>query len=631
MLSRFPYHRIAVALVLGFALYSIPSPSLSQTDHPFLAARLSFDKPLYAPTDTIQLSMIVDNLGSEPVAGLRLHFRIREYGDERPLIYRNRFPGRLESGSHPSDVDIALDDRLGSGVYEAELIVFQYGQPVEIASYPLVIAETVPTLRVALLFSVRNPVATAPDGTLVNDSLIRIIEKEGRLARRLNTIITGQLPVVLDVSPSTLRELEALSNGCFVETTTGVRRVTKDDPAAANATESLKTISRIITENRGTLVFSPLFDPLLPPMIWHGHTTLVAGFLADGRDETARILGTQSPPRIVSPPSLELVPEALPLIADHAAALLARAGPNLDTAILARNIVIYPVDGGLLPQPTTSTPEALAAAFVRNVASSQLAAGRERLILVPADDLDRDHLRALKTIEDTTPFIDFVLLGTEEPPSTSTTYTPIPIRGETDAQKEHFTMADRVADRLKTYTELVINEDEHKELLGRLLQAGVALIPRSSEESTALAHRYFDAIESTITADLSSITFEKQPVSLSSRSGKIPILISKTSPRFFECTLEVESDDFTFPEGNAIPVVLSAKDNVVAVPVRARRPGNLSVRATLRAPDGEVLLTDVLVVRSAYFTWLLSYLVLAIVILGILLAVRRIVRRRRQP
>lgn len=81
-------------------------------------------------------------------------------------------------------------------------------------------------------------------------------------------------------------------------------------------------------------------------------------------------------------------------------------------------------------------------------------------------------------------------------------------------------------------------------------------------------------------------------VTLTSRTGDIPITLVSASPRHVTARLKLSSDELSFPQGASRLVHLGSRNTVVDVPVRARAAGVFPARVVLLAPSGRLVLAS---------------------------------------
>ena len=135
--------------------------------------------------------------------------------------------------------------------------------------------------------------------------------------------------------------------------------------------------------------------------------------------------------------------------------------------------------------------------------------------------------------------------------------------------------------------------------LGDLVLGGEAENLRTAQQSAVLANA-----GAAVTAQFGQLTVESgQSITLTARSGRVPVVIDSTAPYPVTATLVLSSDKLLFPNGQtqwseAVTLVPRHR-NVVNVQVQSRVSGVFRLDATLHAPEGPVrLATAEMSVRS---------------------------------
>jgi len=137
--------------------------------------------------------------------------------------------------------------------------------------------------------------------------------------------------------------------------------------------------------------------------------------------------------------------------------------------------------------------------------------------------------------------------------------------------------------------------------LGDLVLGGEAETLRSSQQSAVLANA-----GSAVEAQVGQVAVEgDQSVTLTSRTGRIPITVVSNASYPMSAVLELTSDKLLFLDGQtwqtslSKPEVVGPHSNVFYVNVQSRSSGQFRLDVTLRAPDGSLrLATGELSVRS---------------------------------
>ena len=135
--------------------------------------------------------------------------------------------------------------------------------------------------------------------------------------------------------------------------------------------------------------------------------------------------------------------------------------------------------------------------------------------------------------------------------------------------------------------------------LGDLVLGGEAENLRTAQQSSVLANA-----GAAVTAQFGQLAVESgQAITLTARSGRVPVVIDSTAPYPVTATLVLSSDKLLFPNGQTqyseSVTLLPRQRKVVNVQVQTRTSGVFRLDATLHAPEGPVrLATGEVSVRS---------------------------------
>lgn len=119
-----------------------------------------------------------------------------------------------------------------------------------------------------------------------------------------------------------------------------------------------------------------------------------------------------------------------------------------------------------------------------------------------------------------------------------------------------------------------------------------ALVSGSRQLSPPDQSAYLSEVGSTIRERTQLIdTPADQTVTLTSRSGSIPVSLRNRMGNPATVRLQLRSDRLEFPQGSTIDVVLEEELTTVAVPVRARTTGSFQMEVAVTSPDGVLAVT----------------------------------------
>ncbi|MGH9102536.1 MAG: DUF6049 family protein, partial [Acidimicrobiales bacterium] len=129
-------------------------------------------------------------------------------------------------------------------------------------------------------------------------------------------------------------------------------------------------------------------------------------------------------------------------------------------------------------------------------------------------------------------------------------------------------------------------------------------LAESSTVTPSAREAYLLAFDSRMAKNVDRVSLAgDQTLTLTSRTGTIPLTLVSSAPWTLHGTLELQSDKLAFPGGSRHQVSLSAGNNALRFQVRARTTGDFPLQVSLVAPKGGlVLLSERLTIRSTAFS-----------------------------
>ncbi|MDQ1402518.1 MAG: hypothetical protein QOG03_834 [Actinomycetota bacterium] len=141
---------------------------------------------------------------------------------------------------------------------------------------------------------------------------------------------------------------------------------------------------------------------------------------------------------------------------------------------------------------------------------------------------------------------------------------------------------------------------------------------------------YLQAINRRILSQTSRIRVPKpRTITLTSRSGEVPITIVSDLPYPVHVVVQVSSDKLRFPAGSTKQVDLLHANTTLRVPVAARASGTFPLAIRLVSPDGRLIVGESrFTVRSSAFSGIGAVLSIGAILFLVAWWVTHIVRRR---
>ncbi|HEX4538797.1 MAG TPA: DUF6049 family protein [Acidimicrobiales bacterium] len=149
--------------------------------------------------------------------------------------------------------------------------------------------------------------------------------------------------------------------------------------------------------------------------------------------------------------------------------------------------------------------------------------------------------------------------------------------------------------RLASFSTVVSNDPR---LLGEM--GDMLLVGQSSDLRPPDQARYMSGVQDQIGAQLGKLTLaQDRTITLTSRTGRIPITVISQAGFTVHAVLTVASDKLTFPNGSTQVLALDRRDNPEYFDVSARASGDFPLSVSLVSPNGDlVLLNSRFTVRS---------------------------------
>lgn len=119
----------------------------------------------------------------------------------------------------------------------------------------------------------------------------------------------------------------------------------------------------------------------------------------------------------------------------------------------------------------------------------------------------------------------------------------------------------------------------------------LVLVAQSAELRPARRAAYLDGVAHGIEREIGLVQVPpKRSITLTARTGDIPVTILSEAPYPVHLQLEVESEKLEFPKGSSRAVTLARRNTTQRFAVKARTSGTFPLRLRLVSPDGTLVL-----------------------------------------
>ena len=484
-------------------------------------------------------------------------------------------PALAREGVYPVRVDLREDD----GNVVDSFITHIVAVPAAVEADPL---------DVALVLPVHAAPSVKPRGDVAVDD--DRAEAFADLAASLATY--SSVPATLHPTPETIEALAGSSNGAHRDTVT----------ALASAAESRQVIG------------STYVPTSLPSLLDAGLTGEVAAQFERGHDVVERFVG------VTPPPSVRVVDE--PLDADTLAALAAQdverlvvldgalepyVAPNritltarFDVATRTGRLPAASADTSLGAHFTRDVPPALAASYLIADLSvlwlDRPGRGAERrgVVVLPPRSWTPDRrfvdtllaglasspIHAIVSIDEF-----FVAVGELRNRSGTVVRAFKPVAGGARLNTGALRAGRR---RVEAFASIVAPDNPVLGRLDRTLLASQSSDLRSRERSSYLA-----AVSDQVATHLSAIEMpEDRSITLTARTGELPVTISNTLGYPIRVVVTLTSDRLEFPAGATRELELTRENTTERFRVHASSAGSFPVTVRVAAPQGGIVIAE---------------------------------------
>jgi hypothetical protein len=635
--------RASALFVLAGVLWSV-APAASAQETPAATLTLVSQSIWNDPTRPLDITVRATNASTRVLGSLsfvlsigtpatsRSVYELSLHADPTISFISNPFPqsGALQVGeSRTFRLRQGLDQvpTTDNGLYPVRIQLLSADLPVGILRTPMVFLVEKPQIPLSLntTWVLSDPIQYGPDGTFYSGPVETDIRPGGRLDAMISALDTDR-PAPADVvaSPVLVEELERLSQGYrIVDVDGSVRTVQKGTAGAADAARLLDALRRISADARTEIVPMPMGDASFTAMFQAHLQKDIAILVAGGAN---RIRGTlKAPPRsgVARPLFSQLDPRSL--------AEYARLGAR--TLLLDANFIPTPPDLRFSPSPllrltgggrtaTAVLPDsglaAVAATYAADpVLDAHAVLGDLAAIWLEFPGVARGTAMLFPERSTLPPaFFDSVWkLVRGSPWLRSVTATAMVAEL---AQPERQALPRHVYPVFQSsYVASLLGAGAALDDFSATAGAARALVDRLrdrllvAEGSTfvttpTLGQRYIDSVQRAINVTYSRIRLASNIVTLTSRSGFIPVTVQNEAGFPVRVKLRLVADrrlDFT--GGSTRELLLGTEKKTYLIPVRAQTTGRFPIKVQLLTPGSSpapatIAETEMIVRSTAY-------------------------------
>jgi len=648
-------------LPLLLILIFLPYPSnQSSSEPPQISMQLTFDKPYFSPSEYFSMTTTILNNSNSPIKRTKLTLTLyREQTPTKPkrVVLEQRFyvppldPGKIAQFKLSKK---ASNLKIGEGAHPVKAILAQRGTILAEKETALVLVDPkpVPPLLVVIIWNLHDRVHYEPNGIFM-DQQIQVDcstnpQNPGIYFQHLSALAQHpNVQVNLNFTPVLVEQILNISDGYKFKKNGKKKAMPETSQEARDAEEILKGYERIIKNKQVELIPAPYAYPALSDVAKRGWNDDGLIQIEKGKEILSEAFNL--PPenlKSVYPPDLSLSEDSL--------YYLARSGAEysvLDERFLmdiptvegdvhksyrvqdraGNRLTIFFTDGTATKTLVEFKDEECATQRLIGVLAQTYLKQPEIqqvVVIAPKDRYWRPTQTLLEMLYsklEQTPWIRTTTLSTAAqlvPPSTQ----PLILAGgdgeESYIKLNYYRKIEKSREFLNLFSKMVLEDNPLKEKFLNLL-----LIAQSSDwmeiqRNPQLVNYGLDfakTLQRRIESELAKMKIPKrQVVTLTSRTGKVPIPIYNDTDYIVRVLIIVRGEDFSFPAGNKKMVSLKPKENLFTFPVIAKTTGSSAIEAAIHVGDKEIEKSTI-IVKSTYFTRTFIFILITLLLLGTLL------------
>lgn len=660
----------AVLAVATVVLLLVPAASAAPAPRTG-GVKIAFSKNAlwYQPGEQARLTVILDNENEETLKGvdvrLRIHARMADRaeldetldGSPESPYRQTETLGRnltLEPGNNEFSFSIELDRRrYRDGVYPLTLQALEGTSVLSGASSELVVFSTkdnpeVVPLRLSIIFETLEPPHRGADGIFEGDKLAAECDPTGREP--------GWYPTLLDavenardfnssfsLSPMFLGEVRDMSGGYSVRVGDVVQGRSDESPQARNAASVLSSFRRLTQNPRVQVLPAPFSSPDLETLVGLHWVSDARRQMSAGKKDLEGDLETALSRQYFCPPGRAMNSQVLRALGREAGSRLLISSAALERSKEGRRLA----RGNTLSQPVvvSGTPaagrtlalfeDARLHRLFQLVSQSGDAHGVAQVVLAeltnlyleqpdksracavawpswwrPSREVLDEVIRALTTA----PWLKTASLAESMTAVPALHNEPLEIPQPSMEGNDYFIQVSRARQRYRSFSAMVARNNPLLPGLERNLAISQSDVWREWDRKVD-GLTYASSVIRTVDREVDKVEFPALgSITLTSQRAKIPLSVVNGTSYRIAATLRLASNGLSFPDGNVRKVTLEPKENVLEIPVKAKKKGRVRFQARLETRDfilGEV---DFTVLTSRFNTF-------AVAVVGGLLAV----------
>ena len=671
---------LLVPLLLAVLAPFAPTAARAQTSTATIALRSQ--TPWTTTEDaTVRITVAIGNTGDAPLTDLALVVQVRSAigsrtayegslrADAGRVLSTETFaqpqalaPGETRTATIAIDLSTSGIDTGDSGIYPLRIALTSGGDELAVLRTPAVHLVREPLEPLGLVWTVvlSSPIRFAPKGAFLGDALAEDLRPAGRLGGAISALQafaaqpSGRNELDLILAPTLLLQLDRMARGYAVQRSDDpydVVAVPKGEGGADLAARALATLADVAASGRVRLGIMPYGGASLPALIASDLPGDVNAQLDAATDVVEELLGVRPDPTVVRPtgsaidaaslealakrrvravvldPSAVVVPEQ-PLGFAAPAEFPLAAGESRVAALVSNDAL-----AALIDDPTLAgDPALLAQATLGELAAIwQEAPGTPRTIAIGITEsvlLPGAFYAPFLVGVGGAPWIRTTSVasiaadvGDDDPaelvPSLTTAFPA-----------DYVQRIREVRHRIDVYETMLVEDSDEPARLRRIL-----LLAQSAEflDDPGRGSGFIDQADGDVSAMLQSVRLlAGQQITLTSARGAIvPLRIENAATEPLRATIRLVSQHLLAPVEQDL-VWEPGETKTLTFPVDLKTSGRFPLQVQVVAPEGNVVSTATLFVRSTELNRQALAIVIGAGVLLVLLWARRFLPSRRR-
>ncbi len=646
-----------------------PTPSFSQ---PSLGLNLSLDKPFYLPEDQFTLTTKLTNLTKEEIGRAKITVEIGKRL-EVPSLKKEakgeiKFKQSLTKDLPPGETTLEIIKKISrlkisEGAYRISVTVSQNNIPIVSENTALVVVDshTAPVLATTLVWNFHERASFDENGVFQDSKIIKEIksdfENPGFYFAHLNALFNHpDISVTLNLSPLLIYQLTEIGNGFKVREKNDIKEFGKESEESENARRLLEEMEGLIKSERVEIAPGPFANLSLFNLTKKTWQDDIFFQIQKGRETVVHAFNLEENPRGIYFPYLKAslkdlrFPMALQIrytvlctntLSEESEIKDTLFSPLETVDTKGNKFIIFFSDTAILEEINKhKDPESAAQTIIGLLAEIYLHdINKQRLIVLAAENpylrADQAFLEALYGKIEQVPWLKTITLNQAEEllaPSSSLPDFKQNLEKNPEAD-EYYRKIEIIKKDHETFSKMIPLEHPLQEkLLNNLLIAESSdwLGSENSQNLTSLGLNFANSILKTIEKELAKISVvDNQIITLTSRQGKIPIIVNNETGYLVKATIELSAEDVQFPSENSIQTVLSPKQNTFTFPVEVRVKKPSPITVTLHY-NGKVITKSTVIIKTTLINESIRNLAIAFLLIICLLLGWRYVRKTKK-